>query len=248
MCLIAMGCSINLSSNLNGTENGGGTETNASEAPTTVSGSGEGTETNTSSAALTPASYATEKYTNEVPDGYTLEDSWQSGSGNTGKTTYYRPPPLVANERFLCVHRVGESPDIALGEGLSTDLAERSGNHCALSQVDQNVGCALSIINDADLMNVPPSQIDTTTISKRGLEVERNNCVINVINHKPLYISRNDPSGYMCVHPPGISPRSVPAYGTYSNTQISLYCATWQGTIACSTEPITPIDLIQNYA
>ncbi len=98
------------------------------------------------------------KDNDSLPDGYTLDQSCEKGTGQTGLDIYYRLAPSDSL-RYACVHRVGTNPYINYGDNAFTqNLKDVGGPFCAFSNVSNNVGCALTPITPTDLMNVAPPQ------------------------------------------------------------------------------------------
>lgn len=175
-----------------------------------------------------------------VPSGYILEDC-QQGTGATGKSIYFRVP-AEKFARFVCVHKVGESPNITYGSAsFYARLASESGNHCAFSTSDKNIGCALEPITENDLMEPPPSASQAGIPA--GYVVEKA-CTANTFKGVPLYSNRTDPIHFICVHPAGKSPTLSPGDISEGNPSINPYCASLHAAIYCSaTRPITQDDL-----
>jgi hypothetical protein len=98
------------------------------------------------------------KASDSLPAGYTLEESCEKGTGQTGLDIYYRLAPSDSL-RYTCVHRVGTNPYIDYGDSaFAQNLKDVGGPFCAFSNVSNNVGCALTPITPTDLMNVAPPQ------------------------------------------------------------------------------------------
>ena len=93
-----------------------------------------------------------------LPAGHVLDETCEIGTGQTGLDIYYKLAPSDSL-RYACVHRDGKSPYINYEDSaFLQNLAEVGGPYCAFSSVSDNVGCALSPITTADLMNVPPAE------------------------------------------------------------------------------------------
>ena len=93
-----------------------------------------------------------------LPAGYILDESCEIVTGQTGLDIYFKLAPSDSL-RYACVHRDGKSPFINYEDSaFLQNLAEVGGPYCAFSSVSNNVGCALSPITTADLMNVPPAE------------------------------------------------------------------------------------------
>ena len=93
-----------------------------------------------------------------LPTGYVLDETCEIGAGQTGLDIYYKLAPSDSL-RYACVHRDGKSPYLNYQDSAFVqNLTEVGGPYCAFSGVSNNVGCALSPITTADLMNVPPAE------------------------------------------------------------------------------------------
>lgn len=239
-------------------------EDSTAESGKTTATNGETADNTT--VASTPTSVASDNANtpDEVPNGYILEESCQSGLGNTGKTIYYRVPSS-GPYRFACVHKVDRSPDIRLDEeDFYTELADISGNHCAFSTVDGNVGCALSVITENDLMQPPTETASPPTqagvpagyVLDEGCQHGIGATGKTIYYRPPLEPNTYGPLSpmhaylYECVHPAGGPPPSLVSPNGPQMQWIQAggnpYCAYSRvdHNIGCALEPITSKDLM----
>jgi Protein of unknown function (DUF3761) len=97
------------------------------------------------------------------PACFVLDQSCNTGIGQTGLTIYYKLPSNDSS-RYVCYHQAGKSPVLDYRDSsFFQNLADTGGPYCAFSNVDKNVGCALTPITEKDLMNVPPTKDEEDT-------------------------------------------------------------------------------------
>jgi hypothetical protein len=101
-----------------------------------------------------------------VPPSFVLDQSCNTGTGQTGLTIYYKLPPNDSF-RYVCYYKASKSPVLDYRDSAFLQhLADTGGPYCAFSNVDKNVGCALSPITEKDLMNAPPPPDEEPTTQK----------------------------------------------------------------------------------
>lgn len=234
---------------------GGATSSSSSQsAAASSSGSGNSTDTGSSNSSNSQASSST-----GAPAGYVLDSQCSTGTGDTGLTIYYLPPPSGAT-RYACVHRSGMSPYIDYDGQLEQNLANVSGGYCAFSDVDKNIGCALQQIGKKDLMNVPPAATASQSGVPAGYVLEDNcqqgtGATGKTIYYVPINVPGKPETGrnywIECVHPKGED--GVVGRNDVTNTSSGLqlkkanpYCALSDAdrNIGCALEPISKKDLM----
>lgn len=262
LCVVLVGCTVNLSVNQEDSTGSGG-EAETTTDGTSSSDSRDSQQASSSALSSDPSSDSSSGPSSDqtgVPSGYILDPNCEQGSGSTGLDIYYSLPPSDAL-RFACVHRVGTSPYLRFDEQFDQNLADVGGPYCAYSEVSKNVGCALTPIAKADLMNVPqPEGGDPSGEVPSGYVLEDcqqgTGATGKTIYYRPPLPPA--PGGRMhtywfrCVHPAGASAVvNVVSSPSSEGEPIIVgdsgpYCAYSKvsGNVGCALEPITTRDLM----